>query len=86
MSWKLTKSTTCFNHSRQPELTRLAELKETHLAPLANTFSRSSSTTTVVPAEPQQSGTPRASTDKSSNAPQIPAPSSDIKDPTHIGV
>ncbi|KAF2430893.1 kinase-like protein [Tothia fuscella] len=49
------------------------KLKETHLAPLANTFSRSSSTSTIVPTESSRppSTTPSA------------APS-DTKDPNHI--
>ncbi|KAF2673531.1 kinase-like protein [Microthyrium microscopicum] len=49
------------------------KLKETHLAPLANTFSRSSSTATVVPAEAPRppSATPSGTT-------------IDSKDPTHI--
>jgi hypothetical protein len=43
-------------------LTRAAELKETHLAPLANTFSRSSSTSTIVGDQP----TPKASSSAAS--------------------
>ena len=43
-------------------LTRTAELKETHLAPLANTFSRSSSTSTIVGDQP----TPKASSSAAS--------------------
>jgi serum/glucocorticoid-regulated kinase 2 len=49
------------------------ELKETHLAPLANTFGRSSSTSTITPEAPRP-----ASTTPSSNA-------MEPKDPTHIG-
>lgn len=54
-------------------LTLCTELKETHLAPLANTFSRSSSTSTIVPEQPKQSSTP------SSTA------SLDSRDPNGIG-
>lgn len=47
---------------REAPLTRAAELKETHLAPLANTFSRSSSTSTIVDDQP----TPKASSSAAS--------------------
>ncbi|KAF2403432.1 serine/threonine-protein kinase gad8 [Trichodelitschia bisporula] len=50
------------------------KLKETHLAPLANTFSRSSSTSTIVPDSPRPANT----------AP-TPATSADSKDPGNIG-
>jgi serum/glucocorticoid-regulated kinase 2 len=54
-------------------LTHATELKETHLAPLANTFSRSSSTSTIVDQQ-----TPKAATSPgSSNA--------TLADPSGIG-
>ena len=54
-------------------LTRSAELKETHLAPLANTFSRSSSTSTIVDQQ-----TPKASTSPANS-------NAAIGDPNGIG-
>ncbi|KAJ9635921.1 Serine/threonine-protein kinase [Coniosporium tulheliwenetii] len=45
------------------------KLKETHLAPLANTFSRSSSTSTIVPEQPKQSSTPSSTTSVDSRDP-----------------
>lgn len=62
MSWKLTKSTSPPAHRAPPANTHPAELKETHLAPLANTFSRSSSTSTIV----DNQATPKASSHTSS--------------------
>ncbi|KAF2763203.1 serine/threonine-protein kinase YPK2/YKR2 [Pseudovirgaria hyperparasitica] len=56
MSWKL------------PSVTK--KLKETHLAPLANTFSRSSSTSTIVDeknAKSSDGSTPKTSTEKDAN-------------------
>lgn len=74
MSWKLTKSKHILHQYRLSSLSFLKELKETHLAPLANTFSRSSSTSTIV----------------SDNAPKPPSTSSsttlvDSKDSNGIG-
>ena len=54
-------------------LTHSAELKETHLAPLANTFSRSSSTSTIVDQQ-----TPKASTSPANS-------NAAIGDPNGIG-
>jgi hypothetical protein len=54
-------------------LTHPAELKETHLAPLANTFSRSSSTSTIVDQQ-----TPKASTSPANS-------NAAIGDPNGIG-
>lgn len=60
----------------QLPLTRTSELKETHLAPLANTFSRSASTSTITP----ESTTPRPSSTGPGNG------TTDAKDPNHIGM
>lgn len=46
MSWKLTKSM-ILSHNHLGITDNTVELKDTHLAPLANTFSRSSSTSTI---------------------------------------
>jgi serum/glucocorticoid-regulated kinase 2 len=58
-------------------LTLSLELKETHLAPLANTFSRSSSTSTIVDQQ-----TPKAATSAAAGHAAL----ADPKDPNGIGM
>ncbi|PNS18001.1 hypothetical protein CAC42_3960 [Sphaceloma murrayae] len=68
MSWKLTKSMAVFPSAWVPTTNLAAELKDTHLAPLANTFSRSSSTSTITN-ESIKSSSPLASSTSASSDP-----------------